>query len=304
MAKKAEFKSLYEFFAAVPDEQAAIDYLKAIRWANGEFCPSCGHDKVYGFARGKMAGRQWKCAQCREKFSMRTGTIFEDSKIPLRKWLATVWIITSHKKGIASAQLARDIDVTQKTAWFMLHRLRHAARTRSFNRPLRGVVEADESFFGGRDGNRHRHQRGKIKKALAVGLLERKGELRVIPINSTVEMRGAIEDHVSRHAVLMTDEARVLAGIEKIYNRQAVNHSKGQYADGEVHTNSIEGVWALIKRQIYGIHHWVSAKHLAKYLDEATWRFNRREVKDAPRMVEFLARLDGRLTYRALIAKA
>jgi len=301
---KTEFKSLYEFFEVVPDEPSAIDYFKAIRWANGEFCPCCGHDKVYAFAKGKMAGRQWKCAQCREKFSMRTGTIFEDSRIPLRKWLATIWIITSHKKGIASTQLAKDFDVTQKTAWFMLHRLRHAARTRSFNRPLRGTVEVDESYFGGKDKNRHKDRRGKIKKVLAVGLLERRGELRVLPITSTIQMPVAVERHVSPDAVLMTDETRVLASIEAIYDRRTVNHSKGQYGDGDTHTNSIEGVWALIKRQIYGIHHWVSAKHLNKYLAEATWRFNRRELKETPRMREFLTRLNGRLTYAELVAKA
>jgi transposase-like protein len=142
-----DFISLYDLFAAIPDERAAIDYFRAIRWKNGEFCPYCGHDKLYGFAKGKMAGRQWKCAQCREKFSIRVGSIFEDSNIPLRKWLAAIWLITTHRKGIASTTLSRDIDVTQKTAWFMLHRLRHAARTRSFNRPLKGTVEADETFL-------------------------------------------------------------------------------------------------------------------------------------------------------------
>jgi transposase-like protein len=130
----AEFSSLDGLFTASPTEKAAIAYFKAIRWKNGEHCPYCGHDKIYGFSDGK----NWKCAECRQRFSIRVGTIFEDSRIPLRKWLAAIWFITSHKKGIASTQLAKDIDVTQKTAWFMLHRLRHAARTRSFNRPLGG----------------------------------------------------------------------------------------------------------------------------------------------------------------------
>jgi transposase-like protein len=244
---KSEFESLYELFEAIPDEQAAIDYFKAIRWAKGEFCPYCGHDKVYAFTAGKMAGRQWKCAQCRDKFSIRVGTIFEDSKIPLRKWMAAIWFITSHKKGIASTQLAKDIDVTQKTAWFMMHRLRHAARTRSFNRPLKGIVEADESFFGGKERNKHAHKRARYGRETKV---------------------------------------------------------KDEYVrDGYIHVNSMEGYWSQLKRQIYGIHHWVSAKHLHRYINESVWRYNRREVHDPVRMGEFLTRTDGRLTYNVLIGK-
>jgi len=294
-----EFKSLYDLFAAIPDEQAAIDYFRAILWKNGEHCPHCGHDKVYGF----KDKRTFKCAQCRQRFSLRVGTIFEDSKIEIRKWLAAIWLITSHRKGIASAQLARDIGVTQKSAWFMLHRLRHAARTRSFNRQMRGIIEADEGYFGGKDKNRHADKRRKVKKSLAVGLLERNGELRVLPIKSTSEMFGAIVDNVREGSRLMTDEAPVLSGLETIYDRTAVNHSRGQYGDGgDGHTNSIEGFWALIKRQIYGVHHWVSAKHLERYLDEATWRYNRRSLKDGNRIAEFLTRVDGRLAYADLIA--
>jgi hypothetical protein len=233
---------------------------------------------------------------------MRIGTIFEDSKIEMRKWLAAIWMVTSHGKGVASTTLATDIDVSQKTAWFMLHRLRHAARTRSFNRKLRGVVEADEGYFGGKDSNKHKAKRGKVKKSLAIGLLERKGELRIVPIKSTSDMRGAIVDNVSTTARLMTDEAPVLSGIEAIYDRTAVNHSRGQYGDGAGgHTNSIEGVWAIAKRKIYGIHHWVSAKHLEKYLDEVVWRYNHRSVSVGNRVAEFLSRVDGRLEYRELI---
>ena len=144
-----DFASLFDLFAAIPDEKAAIAYFKAIRWANGEYCPYCGNTKVFAFSDGKT----WKCAakECRQRFSIRVGTIFEDSKIPIRKWLAAIWLITSHRKGIASTQIARDLNVTQKTGWFMLHRLRHAARTRSFNRQLTGTIETDEGYFGGKD---------------------------------------------------------------------------------------------------------------------------------------------------------
>jgi transposase-like protein len=295
-----EFKSLYEFFSAIPDEQAAINYFKAIRWANGEFCPYCGHDKLYAL----KGGRAWKCAECRQRFSIRVGTIFEDSKIGLREWMAAIWMITSHRKGIASTQLARDIGVTQKTAWFMLHRLRHAARTRSFNRPLRGTVEVDEGYFGGKDGNRHLKKRRKSQKALAMGLLERGGELRVFPIKATSEMRLHVVKNVEEGSRLMTDDATAFSGLEALYERKAFRHIRHEYGDGkDGHTNSIEGVWALIKRQIYGIHHWVSAKHLDRYLAEATWRYNRRDLKDGNRIAEFLTRIDGRLTYARLIAK-
>jgi transposase-like protein len=300
---KTEFESLYELFEAIPDEQAAIDYFKAIRWANGEFCPYCGHDKVYGFATGKMAGRQWKCAQCREKFSIRVGTIFEDSKIPLRKWLAAIWFITSHKKGIASTQLAKDIDVTQKTAWFMLHRLRHAARTRSFNRPLRGIVEADESFFGGKEHNKQLGKRGKNRKTPVFGLLERNGELRARPLHLSMVAR-EVRMQVEAKATLMTDNWPAYKVLDVRFNRLSVDHSKDEYArDGYIHVNSLEGFWSLLKRQIYGIHHWVSRKHLHRYVDESVWRYNRRALNEIGRMREFLTRVDGRLCYDVLIGK-
>src|SRR5205085_6692538 len=138
--------------------------------------------------------RTHKCADpdCRLRFSIKVGTIFEDSKLGLRLWFLAIWYITSHKKGIASTQLAKDLGVTQKTAWFMMHRLRHAARTRSFNPPLRGIVEVDEGYFGGKDSNKHLKKRGLTKKTLTLGLVERGGELRVFPIKSTSEMRSGV----------------------------------------------------------------------------------------------------------------
>jgi transposase-like protein len=296
-----QFASLYDLMDAFPDEQSCIDHFTAIRWANGEFCPYCGHDKVYHFADK----RTHKCGQCRQRFSIKVGTIFEDTKIPLRKWFMAIWLITSHKKGIASTQIARDIKVTQKTGWFMLHRLRHAARTRSFNRPLKGMVESDESMFGGKDRNKPTWKRGKEEKVVVHGLLERGGELRVKKLDSLKEVRREVIANVEPGTNLMTDEATIYRGMERRFHHHTVNHSADEYSRfGWAHVNGLEGVWSLIKRQIYGIHHWVSAKHLSKYLDEATWRFNRRHVKDGERMNEFLMRLDGRLKYRVLIGKA
>ncbi|MEX2128568.1 MAG: IS1595 family transposase [Xanthobacteraceae bacterium] len=303
MAKRKEFGSLYDLFAAIPDEQAAIDWFREIRWANGEYCPYCGHDEIYTFTDR----RTFKCADCRQRFSIRVGTIFEYSKIPLRKWLAAIWVITSHKKGIASTQLARDLGITQKSAWFMLHRLRHAARTRSFNRQLRGTVEVDETFFGGKDKNKPVHRRGRKEKKTAVfGVLERQGELRAKPIKSVSVMTDEIRKNVAPGMRLMTDEWPAFQYFSGRYEHGSVKHSDNEYVrkGTDVHINTIEGFWSQLKRQVYGIHHWVSAKHLHRYVDESVWRYNRRELGEVGRMREFLTRVDGRLTYPALIAKA
>lgn len=165
-----QFDSLYEMMEVFSDEQVCIDHLRAIRWKHGASCPHCGSDKVYHFKDGK----NHKCGDCKMRFSIKVGTIFEDSKVPLRKWFMAIWLITSHKKGIASTQLAKDIKVTQKTAWFMLHRLRHAAKTKSFNAPLKGDVEADETYIGGKEKNKHARDRkggtqGGAGKAVVLG---------------------------------------------------------------------------------------------------------------------------------------
>ena len=150
-----QFASLHEMVAAFPDEQSCIDHLRSIRWKDGAFCPHCGSVKVYHFSDK----RTHKCGDCRARFSIKVGTIFEDTKIGLHKWFMAIYLITAHKKGIASTQLAKDIAVTQKTAWFMLHRLRHAAETKSFAAPLKGMVEADETYIGGKEKNKHATRR-------------------------------------------------------------------------------------------------------------------------------------------------
>ena len=303
-----EFKSLFDLLRVIPDEQAAIDHFTAIRWRNGKFCPLCGSVRlIHHFSDG----RTHKCGDCRRRFSIKVGTIFQDSKIPLQKWLMAVWMLTSHKKGIASTTLARDIDVTQKTAWFMLHRLRHAATTESFNAPLDGVVEADETFVGGKEKNKHAVDRkggtqGGKGKAVVFGMLDRDGDLRTMHTDNlrAANVQGIIGDHVEPGSTVMTDEHPSFVGLSGRYYHHAVNHSAGEYVrDYCIHTNGIESVWALLKRQIIGIHHWVSPKHLSRYLDEMTWRFNRRELEDGNRLNGLLAFADGRrLTYRALIA--
>ncbi|HXQ17160.1 MAG TPA: IS1595 family transposase, partial [Caulobacteraceae bacterium] len=279
---KTDFASLYELFEAIPDERAAIDHFNAIRWKHGAFCPYCGSDKVYHF---KAPGIH-KCGEkaCNQRFSIKVGTVFEGTKIPLRKWLAAIWLITSHKKGIASTQLARDIAVTQKTAWFMTHRLRHAARTRAFNRTLKGQVEVDETYVGGKAINRHKGKSdgpGTSGKTAVIGVVQRKGGVhaRVIDRTDTATLDAFVHENVSPDAVLVsTDEHSGYRHLSRTFTHGVVRHSAGQYVVGQVHTQTIEGFWSLLKRQIYGIHHWVSAKHLNRYVAEAAWRYNRREV--------------------------
>lgn len=302
-----QFDSLFDLLKAFPDELSAIKHFEGIRWKGGAYCPHCESTKIYHFADQKTH----KCGDCRKRFSIKVGTIFEDSKIGLQKWFMAIWLITSHKKGIASTQLAKDISVTQKTAWFMLHRLRCAAQTKSFNRPLDGTVEADETFVGGKEKNKHNHKklnqgRGAVGKTPVLGIKSRDGEVRFEKIKDLTGpvAKDMIRRNVKAGATLLTDEARVYRGLDGEYNHYTVNHRAGEYVRWYFfHTNTIESAWALLKRQIIGIHHFVSAKHLQRYLDEMMFRQNRRDVGEGDRVNMLLHAASGkRLLYKELIA--
>ena len=303
----AETNSLYELFEAFPDEQACLDHLASIRWRDGKFCPHCGSLKVYDFSDRKT----FKCGDCRQRFSVKVGTIFQDTKLPLRKWFMAIWMITNHPKGIASTTLAKDLKITQKTAWFVLHRLRHAARTKSFNAPLKGTIEADTTFIGGKEKNKHAKDRkggtqGGAGKEVVLGIIERDGELRTAHVEDTkaATLANTVRANIADDATIMTDEDRSFRSLGKTHDHYTVNHSAGEYArlGNWAHTNSIESVWAQLKRQIIGVHHWVSPEHLNKYLSEMTWRYNRRDMPVGARMNDLFASVEGHLTYKALIA--
>lgn len=303
-----QFDSLMQMMEVFSDEQVCIDRLRSIRWKNGAFCPHCGGTKIYNFSDGKTH----KCGDCRQRFSIKVGTIFEDSKIPLRKWFMAVWLITSHKKGIASTQLAKDLQITQKSAWFVLHRLRYAAQSPSFNAPLAGEVEVevDETYVGGKGKNMHKDKKDKIGrgtsgKTAVVGAVERGGNViaTVVPNSQGDTLREFVRQNVSSGAKLLaTDEAHAYKELAAEYNHGVVRHGAKQYVDGRVHTNTIEGYWSLLKRQIIGIHHWISPKHLNRYVAESAWRHNRRGSKEGNRVNQLLEAVSGRLTYKALIA--
>jgi transposase-like protein len=295
-----EFKSLYDFQEHFPDEITCIQELAKSRWNGKITCLHCGSSrKIYTIRGGKM----FKCADCLKPFSVRVGTIFEDSPLPLQKWFMALWLISSHKKGISSIQLGKDIGVTQKTAWFMLHRIRYAMRTPEFNKPLKGTVEVDETFVGGKT---HGQGRGYMQanKTAVFGMMERNGEVRAnsVPHADGATLKPIIFENVDKSSTIMSDEFGAYKDLaDQFEAHYIVIHSKKQYVDGISHTNNIENFWSMLKRGIYGIYHHISKKHIDKYVDEFEYRYNTRKFKETQRFNKVLTHLNGRLTYKMLI---
>lgn len=303
-----KFKTLVDLLTYFDSEQVCRDYLEAIRWGTDLKCAykDCDGDKVFKFGNGKV----YKCAKCKRQYSVRVGTIFEDSKISLAKWYAAIYLITSHKKGISSLQLHRDLGVTQKTGWYMLHRVRHSLGLQQEEK-LTGTIEADETFMGGKEGNKHKSKRIEASqgrssaKTPVAGLIERGGNLiaKQVPDTSGKSLRPFILANVTQGSNLNTDEWFGYNGLKAVYNHNIISHSENEYVRNSIHTQSIEGFWSLLKRSVYGIYHSVSNKHLQQYVNESVFRYNTRKQSENERFNYMLSNLKTHITLKQLTNK-
>jgi transposase-like protein len=291
-------------YFANPDN--ALNFMIMLRWPSGISCPRCQSDQ-YTYISTR---RTWQCKSCKKMFTVKLGTVMEDSPISLDKWLAALWMIVNAKNGISSYEIHRALHITQKSAWFLLHRIRLAMQEGTFDK-MAGQIEADETFVGGRARFMHKHKReavihgrGPVGKAIVMGLLERhtngsRVRTKVVANRDAETLQGEIRAHVESGSQLMTDELTSYKGMEE-YEHNVVNHAE-RYVNGHVHTNGIENFWSLFKRCIKGTYVSCEPYHLFRYLDEESFRFNNRKTNDQMRFLMASAQIVGRrLTYKNL----
>lgn len=265
--------NLFYFFKKFPDDDACREYLEKRRWGTSPVCPHCrSSQKIYRYKNGKT----FKCAHCGKQFKVTTGTIYENSNIPLQKWFLTFYLISLSKKGISSVELAKTIGVTQKSAWYLLQKVRYMLEHRTSHNPLRGVVEVDETYVGGK--HKGKPGRGSENKTPVFGAVQRKGRLSITPVTDTKRktLEPIIRRKIKGGSVIMSDEWWAYTKLGDDYRRGVVRHKRKEYVRGDVYTNTIEGAWSHLKRSMMGTYHRPSKEHLSKYCAEFEFTYNTR----------------------------
>ncbi|TKB61321.1 MAG: IS1595 family transposase [Nitrospira sp.] len=300
--------TLQEAIKYFSDPQRTFDFVIALRWPQGPVCPRC-QSLEHRFIKTRSI---WACKSCQKQYSVKVGTIFEDSAIKLDKWMCAMWMMVNAKNGISSYEIHRSLGVTQKTAWFMMHRIRLVLQNGSLDRKLTGEVEADETYIGGKARNMHKDKKqkalkaeGYFRKAVVMGMLERDGEVRtkVLNVASAKVLAREIRANVEPGSTLYTDQLASYTRVGQEYAHHVINHAQ-EYVRGNVHTNGIENVWSLLKRGIKGTYVSVEPFHLFRYLDEQSFRFNTRKSNDQGRFISALSSIQGkRVEYKDLIGQ-
>lgn len=300
-------QTLQEAMIYFSNKENAFNFIKALRWPDGNItCPRCGNT-TYTFLSTRLI---FKCKSCKKQFSVKVGTVMEDSALGIDKWVCAMWLIANAKNGISSYEVGRSLGITQKSAWHLMHRVRLAMHNGTIEK-LSGTVEADETYIGGKARNMHKGKRqakgrGAVGKAIVMGLLERGGRVvtEVIPDTKKKTLHAKVKENVEKDSNLCTDTFKSYVGLEEEYIHEAVNHDAGEYVRDIVHTNGLENYWSLLKRCVKGTYIAIEPFHLFRYCDEQAFRFNARKGNDAQRFVMVVSQIAGkRLTYKHLIGE-